>query len=231
MKRCISRLGASGAEGTTVLLVISSWKIFELTFDRFREDATRKCELCDLGAVCCVLFVSESRRAGLPPETPQQLRHLDIHHFPGPKKTVIFANHWNPGLGNSPRKCYTPGSTNNPLPGKNGPVLIEDVTFYHLVHGDTPAGCDRLPERTNLDLHGIPNFSIRRFESSRSFLRRFGRRSSRDWLRRKAFAWCRLSKGDSDVTLNPCLCESRKSSTSVTARKTHLPHWWRENYH
>lgn len=128
------------------------------------------------------------------------------------------------GLGNSPRKCYTPGSTNNPLPGKNGPVLIEDVTFYHLVHGDTPAGCDRLPERTNLHLHGIPNFSIRRFESSRSFLRRFGRRSSRDWLRRKAFAWCRLSKGDSDVTLNPCLCESRKSSTSVTARKTHLPH-------
>lgn len=108
------------------------------------------------------------------------------------------------------RKCYTPGSTNNPLPGKNGPVLIEDVTFYHLKHGDTPAGCDRLPERTNLHLHGIPNFSIRRFESSRSFLRRFGRRSSRDWLRRKAFAWCRLSKGDSDVTLNPCLCESRK---------------------
>lgn len=103
MKRCISRLGASGAEGITVLLVISTVENFRIVFRQVSGNATRKCELWPGSCVLCSICFRMSQSRSTPWNTTAT-PSPGFSSFPGPKKTFIFANHWNPGIWGQPKQ-------------------------------------------------------------------------------------------------------------------------------
>ena len=109
MKRCISRFGANlVAEGITgwVWWWFLRWQNFRIEFRQVSGNATRKCELWPGSCLLCSICFRKWQ-SGSTPRNTTATPSPQFSSFPGPKKTFIFANHWNPGIGEFPKENVT----------------------------------------------------------------------------------------------------------------------------